>query len=127
MRTEEKKFRSVCKVFPTRRTKRRRASAASQLSRKRRGFVGEVFGEDQILRAQRFVGLIDESLRGVVLRARVFVEQAIVDTTQVAVRARERRANRSLRFSFRGRRHCLQRRRSRRLFSLRRLRDRRRV
>ena len=79
------------------------------------GLFGDVLGEHQILRAHRVLGLADESLGGVVLRARVGVQRAVVDP----VRDRPSRAcsvgaNAALDLAFRRRRRRLQRRRRRR-------------
>src|SRR4029453_27964 len=51
----------------------------AQLSRERRRLVGQAACEHEVLRAHRIVGLADESLRGVVLRFRVSVQQPVVD------------------------------------------------
>ena len=56
-----------------------------QLSGERGRFVRQVLGKHQILRAHRVVGLTDETLRGVVLRARVGVERAVVDAVEIGV------------------------------------------
>src|SRR5476651_1956471 len=69
---------------------------STQLSGERAGLLGEIFREHKILRPHRFVGLPDETLRGVVLRARVGVQRAIVHAIQIGGRLRQRRPNRSL-------------------------------
>src|SRR6185295_15952328 len=64
---------------------------AGQLSRECRRLVGDHFRKLQILFPDFVLGLTDEPLRGVVLRARIGVQRSIVDAIEIVARARQRR------------------------------------
>src|SRR3954471_13370970 len=51
---------------------------AAELTGERRGFVRQIVGEVEVLRADRFLGLPDEAFGSVVLRAAVVVQPAVI-------------------------------------------------
>src|SRR4030095_665856 len=52
---------------------------SAELNGKRGRFIGEIFPEGEILHTDRVVGLLDESLGGVVLHPRIGVESPVID------------------------------------------------
>src|SRR5689334_7569451 len=76
------KTQSVCSELPPR-----------QLSRENHRFIGDRFGENEILGPHRVVGLADESFSGVVLSAGVTVERAVIDAVEIRGGLRNRCAD----------------------------------
>src|SRR4051794_28231612 len=80
-------------IFAGKKSRGGRPLSAAELTGERRGFVRQIVGEVEILRADRLFGLSDEAFRRVVLRPAVVVQPPVVDAAELARRLRQHAAN----------------------------------